>query len=108
MDFDDEGAEEPDAEAWETEDDEGVEDGMEVQDDSEVTFSLHSGEWWARAEAPGVPLRACSHLGFPQSKGVQQVLARLRSPGHSRDSRLDSGPPRAVIVSTLHSSREAL
>lgn len=108
VDFDDEGAEEPDAEAWETEDDEGVEDGMEVQDDSEVTFSLHSGEWWARAEAPGVPLGTCSHPGFPQSKGVHQVLARLWSPGHSRDSHHDSGLPRAVIISTLHSGREAL
>uniref|UniRef100_A0A8C9EM09 Angio associated migratory cell protein n=1 Tax=Pavo cristatus TaxID=9049 RepID=A0A8C9EM09_PAVCR len=42
VDFEDEGAEEPDGEAWETEDDEGLEDGMEAQDDSEVTFSLHS------------------------------------------------------------------
>ena len=46
VDFEDEGAEEPDGEAWETEDDEGLEDGMEAQDDSEVTFSLHSGEPW--------------------------------------------------------------
>lgn len=108
MDFDDEGAEEPDAEAWETEDDEGVEDGMEAQDDSEVTFSLHSGAWWARAAAAGVLLGTCSHPGLPQSKGVQQVLARLPSPGHSRDSRHDSGLPWAVIVSTLRSGREVL
>ena len=31
--------------AWETEEeDEGVEEGMEAQDDSEVTFSKHTGE----------------------------------------------------------------
>ncbi|KAM6307669.1 angio-associated migratory cell protein [Aegotheles albertisi] len=42
VDFEDDGAEEPDGEAWETEDDEGVEEGMEPQDDSEVTFALHS------------------------------------------------------------------
>lgn len=74
MDFEDEGAEEPDAEAWDSEDDEGVEDGMEAQDDSEVTFSLHSGECWARAEAAGAPLGTCSLLGFPQSPGVQSAL----------------------------------
>lgn len=90
VDFDDEGAEEPDAEAWETEDDEGVEDGMEAQDDSEVTFSLHSGERGARA-AVGIPLRTCSRSGFPQSKGVQQDFARLLSLGCSWDSCHDSG-----------------
>lgn len=74
MDFEDEAAEEPDAEAWESEDDEGVEDGMEAQDDSEVTFSLHSGECWARADAVGTPLGTWSHLGFPQSPGVQSAL----------------------------------
>lgn len=74
MDFEDEGAEEPDAEAWESEDDEGVEDGMEAQDDSEVTFSLHSGECWARAAAAGTPLGTRSHLGFLQSPGVWRAL----------------------------------
>lgn len=74
MDFEDEGAEEPDAEAWESEDDEGVEDGMEAQDDSEVTFSLHSGECWARAEAAGTLLWTWSRLGFSQSPGVQRFL----------------------------------
>uniref|UniRef100_A0A8C6Z769 Angio associated migratory cell protein n=1 Tax=Nothoprocta perdicaria TaxID=30464 RepID=A0A8C6Z769_NOTPE len=44
VDFeDDEGADGPEGEAWDTEeDDEGLEDGMEAQDDSEVTFALHS------------------------------------------------------------------
>lgn len=84
MDFDDEGAEEPDAEAWETEDDEGVEDSMEAQDDSEVTFSLHSGEQGTQAAA-GVPHRTCSSSGFHQSKGVQQVFARLLSLGRHHD-----------------------
>lgn len=81
MDFEDEGAEEPDAEAWESEDDEGVEDGMEAQDDSEVTFSLHSGECWARAEAAGTPLGTWSHLGFSQSLGVQRILVGCCLPG---------------------------
>lgn len=91
MDFDEEGAEEPDAEAWETEDDEGVEDGMEAQDDSEVTFSLHSGEWWPWAAAAGVSPGTCAHPVFPQSKGVQTVLARQPCPCCSGDSHHDSG-----------------
>lgn len=74
MDFEDEGAEEADAEAWDSEDDEGVEDGMEAQDDSEVTFSLHSGECWARAASAWTPIGTWSHPGFPQSPGVQGAL----------------------------------
>lgn len=81
MDFEDEGAEEPDGEAWESEDDEGVEEGMEAQDDSEVTFSLHSGECWGPAEAAGTPLGTWSHLGFSQSPGVQKVLLDCCLPG---------------------------
>uniref|UniRef100_K7G3G1 Angio associated migratory cell protein n=1 Tax=Pelodiscus sinensis TaxID=13735 RepID=K7G3G1_PELSI len=43
VDFEEEAVEGADAQAWETEEeDEGVEDGMEAQDDSEVTFSEHS------------------------------------------------------------------
>lgn len=80
MDFDDEGAEEPDAEAWETEDDEGVEEGMEAQDDSEVTFSLHSGEWWARAVAAGVPLGPAPTLAFPRVRGCSRPLPGCRLP----------------------------
>lgn len=81
MDFDEEGAEEPDAEAWETEDDEGVEDGMEAQDDSEVTFSLHSGEWWPWVVAAGVSPGTCAHPVFPQSKGgCRRSLPGSRAP----------------------------
>ncbi|TFK03601.1 calcineurin subunit B type 1 [Platysternon megacephalum] len=43
VDFDEEAVEGAEEQAWETEEeDEGVEDGMEAQDDSEVTFSEHS------------------------------------------------------------------
>lgn len=105
MDFEDEGAEEPDAEAWESEDDEGVEDGMEAQDDSEVTFSLHSGECWAPAEAAGTPVGTWCHLGFPQSPGVHRALlgccpsAFLGQP---------SGLSCPGFVSALYSGRRAL
>lgn len=73
MDFDDEGADEPDAEAWETEDDEGVEDGMEAQDDSEVTFSLHSGECWALAAAAGLSPEPAPSLAFPRQGGAAGI-----------------------------------
>lgn len=79
VDFDEEGAEEPDAEAWETEDDEGVEDGMEAQDDSEVTFSLHSGERWA------------------MGSGSWDVPRDLRPPWLSPEHRGAAGPCQAVI-----------
>jgi len=78
VDFDDEAGEEADAEAWETEDDEGVEDGMEPQDDSEVTFSLHSGKWRARAAAAGVPRGSRSCPGCPQSTGGWTLWAVTR------------------------------
>lgn len=61
VDFEDE---EPDGPAWETEeenDDEeegGGTDGMEAQDDSEVTFTLHSGE-------RGLPGSCRPPPGFP-------------------------------------------
>lgn len=92
VDFDDEGADEPDAEAWETEEDEGVEDGMEAQDDSEVTFSLHSGECWLQAAAAGVSpepapglVRGCSRylLGcrLPASSGTAIAAQSCLGPG---------------------------
>lgn len=100
VDFDDEGAEEPDAEAWETEDDEGVEEGMEAQDDSEVTFSLHSGEWWARAVAGGVPLGPAPTLAFPRVRGCSRPLPGCRLPAIPGLW--------ASLVSSLRSGREAL
>lgn len=105
MDFG-EGGEEPDAEAWETEDEEGGGDGMEPQDDSEVTFSLHSGECRARALAAGVSLGTCLHtLMFT---GLR--VCRVRSL-HTAGSWLFLGWSSelgAVLVYTLHSGREAL
>lgn len=71
MDFEDEGAEEPDAEAWESEDDEGVEDGMEAQDDSEVTFSLHSGECWHGQKQLGPHSGPGVILAFPRVQGCR-------------------------------------
>lgn len=104
MDFEDEGAEEPDGEAWESEDDEGVEDGMEAQDDSEVTFSLHSGECWARTEAAGTPSPpwdlVLSWLS-PESRGAE-CLAQLLSPS------LLGTQSCPGLVSALCSGRRAL
>lgn len=79
VDFEDE---EPDGPAWETEDDNDEEeedgggtDGMEAQDDSEVTFALHSGEPQASSWLPmkgggagGAP-PACPALGLGSRRG---------------------------------------
>lgn len=63
VDFDEEAIQGAEEQAWETEEeDEGVEDGMEAQDDSEVTFSEHSGKLGAGAGTAALTPHVCCLL----------------------------------------------